>query len=115
MSEKILLDAICYLGTLLTLVSYCFRTVKLRVFVICGNIVNIIWAILDNQQAILISNLLYLSVNAWGLRKELKVHSVKKDFRSLSPVFKDGLFHCNGYSAKTEKELISILKKQKIL
>lgn len=110
MSYKLILDIICYSGTAFTLLSYCFRTLKLRIFLLCGNTVNIIWAILDHQIPILISNILYLIINIFGLFKELNVNKTKQEFRKLSPYYEDGLYKCLGYSAKTEKELIEILK-----
>lgn len=113
--DKIILDVICYSGTGLTLLSYCFRTIKLRVFLLIGNIVNIIWAILANQFPVLISNILYVIINVFGLIKELNVNEIKKKFRSLNPKFKDGQFHCLGFSASTEKKLIAILKREKKL
>ena len=109
----LILNIICYVGTGFTLLSYCFRTLKLRIFLICGNAVNIVWAILANQVPILVSNVLYLAINIYGLIKEIKVNDTKKKFRELNPVFKDGKYHCLGHSADTEKELISLLKKNK--
>lgn len=115
MSQKLLLEIICYAGTLLTLVSYCFRTLKLRIFLTAGNVVNIVWAVLANQTPIFISNILYLAINLVGLLKEIRVNEMKKKFRSLNPIYKDGMYWCLDYSAKTEKELISILKESHIL
>ena len=112
---ELILNIICYVGTGFTLLSYCFRTLKLRVFLICGNAVNIVWSILAKQTPILVSNLLYLGINIYGLFKEIRVNETKKKFRSLNPVFENGMYHCQGYSAKTEKELISILKIEGIL
>ena len=40
--DKIILETICYSGTGFTLLSYCFRTIKLRMFLIIGNILNIV-------------------------------------------------------------------------
>lgn len=115
MSQKLLLEIICYAGTLLTLVSYCFRTLKLRIFLTAGNVVNIVWAILANQEPILVSNILYLVINLVGLFKEIRVNETKKRFRALNPIYKDGMYWCLDYSAKTEKELITILKEKRIL
>jgi hypothetical protein len=113
--SEVALNVICYSGTALTLLSYCFRTLKLRILLICGNVVNIVWSILAKQSPILISNILYLVINIFGLLKELRVNVTKKEFRKLNPYFKDGQYHCMEYSAPTEKELISLLKQNKKL
>ena len=113
--DKIILEIICYSGTGFTLLSYCFRTIKLRMFLIIGNILNIVWAFLEKQFPILVSNILYIIINIFGLVKELNVNEIKKKFRSLDPKFKNGQFHCLGFSAPTEKKLIAILKKEKKL
>lgn len=105
-----ILELICYIGTAFTLISYCFRTLKLRIFLLCGNIVNIIWAILANQIPILVSNILYFIINFIGLIKEINVNKTKKEFRKLNPIYKNGMYKCNDFSAPTEKELISLLK-----
>lgn len=115
MDTDLILNIICYAGTGFTLLSYCFRTLKLRVFLICGNVVNIVWAILVNQVPILISNILYLAINVFGFFKEIQVNRTKKKFRALNPHFKNGQFYCSDYCASTEKELISILKKKGII
>lgn len=109
----LILNIICYAGTALTLLSYCFRTLKLRIFLVCGNVVNIIWAVLAKQTPILVSNILYLGINIFGLVKEVRVNVIKREFRKLNPYFENGTYHCKGYSAVTEKELISIMKKNK--
>lgn len=110
MSTELILNIICYTGTGLTLLSYCFRTLKLRILLLCGNVVNILWAVLAKQTPILVSNILYLGINIFGLIKEIRVNETKKEFRKLNPYFDNGMYHCLGYSAKTEKELISVLK-----
>ena len=110
MSTELILNIICYTGTGLTLLSYCFRTLKLRILLLCGNVVNILWAVLAKQTPILVSNILYLGINIYGLVKEIRVNETKKEFRKLNPYFENGQYHCLGYSAKAEKELISVLK-----
>ncbi len=112
MNAELILNIVCYIGTGFTLLSYCFRTLKLRIFLICGNLVNIIWAIFAKQTPILVSNVLYIGINIYGLIKEVKVNETKKKFRALNPVFENGEYKCLDCSAKTEKELISILKKE---
>lgn len=110
-----ILDIICYLGTALTLISYCCRTLMLRVFVISGNVVNIIWALLANQMPIVYSNILYLIINIIGLIREIHVNKTKKKFRSLNPSFDGEFYTYKNFKGKSEKELISILKKEKII
>lgn len=115
MEKKLILDIICYVGTAFTLLSYCFRTLKLRVLLIFGNFVNIVWSVLAKQYPILVSNILYITINIFGLLKELEVNRTKKEFRKLNPVFENNMFKCSGFQASTEKELISILKKNGFL
>ena len=41
MNTELILNIICYAGTGFTLLSYCFRTLKLRIFLVCGNVVTV--------------------------------------------------------------------------
>ena len=58
---------------------------------------------LAKQTPILVSNILYLGINIFGLIKEIRVNETKKEFRKLNPYFDNGMYHCLGYFAKTEK------------
>ena len=72
-----LAEIISYLATLFLLISYCCRTVKLRVFQIFGGIANIIfaWMIMEaspSARSIIISNIIYLAINIVQIFKEIK-------------------------------------------
>ena len=72
-----LAEIISYLATLFLLISYCCRTVKLRVFQIFGGIANIIfaWMIMEaspSARSIIISNIIYLAINIVQLFREIK-------------------------------------------
>lgn len=70
-------EIVSYIATLFLLISYCCRTVKLRIFQIFGGITNIIFAemILDaspSARSIIISNIIYLTINIIQLFREIK-------------------------------------------
>jgi len=78
-----LAEIISYLATFLLLISYCCRTVKLRIFQIFGGIANIIFAymILDQSpsaRSIIISNIIYLGINFVQLFREIKIAKQEK-------------------------------------
>lgn len=78
-----LAEIISYLATLFLLISYCFRTVKLRIFQILGGSTNIIFAymILDQStsaRSIIISNIIYLIINIIQLFNEIKREQIEK-------------------------------------
>ena len=71
-------EIVSYMATALLLVSYCYRTVKLRVFQILGGLANMTFAymILDSSpsaRSIIVSNIIYLVINAVQLYREIKI------------------------------------------
>lgn len=78
-----LAEIISYLATLFLLISYCFRTVKLRIFQILGGITNIIFAYMILEQStsarsIIISNIIYLIINVIQLFNEIRRERLEK-------------------------------------
>ena len=72
-----LAEIISYIATGLLLISYCCRTVWLRIFQILGGLANIIFAAMILEQSIsarsiIYSNIIYLIINAIQLFKELR-------------------------------------------
>lgn len=72
-----LAEIIFYLATLLLLISYCCRTVWLRLFQILGGCANIIFASMILEQSlsarsIIFSNIAYLLINIVQLFRELR-------------------------------------------
>ena len=71
-----LAEIISYIATLFLLISYCCRTVKLRIFQVLGGSMNILFAymILDaspSARSIIISNIIYLGINIVQLFREI--------------------------------------------
>lgn len=74
-----LAEIISYLATFFLLISYCCRTVWLRVFQILGCCTNIIFAclILDSitsARSIIFANIAYLAINIVQLFREMHRH-----------------------------------------
>lgn len=72
-----LAEIISYIATLFLLISYCYRTVKLRIFQILGGSTNILFAymILDaspSARSIIVSNIIYLAINIVQLFREIE-------------------------------------------
>ena len=72
-----LAEIISYIATGFLLISYCCRTVKLRIFQIFGGIANMIFAymILDaspSARSIIVSNIIYLIINVIQLYREIQ-------------------------------------------
>jgi len=72
-----LAEIVSYTATLFLLISYCCRTVKLRIFQILGGSTNILFAymILDaspSARSIIISNIIYLVINIVQLFREIE-------------------------------------------
>lgn len=70
-------EIISYLATLFLLVSYCCRTVKLRIFQLIGGSLNILFAcmILDESKSarsIIVANVIYFTINLVQLYREIK-------------------------------------------
>lgn len=71
-----LAEIISYIATLFLLISYCCRTIKLRIFQVLGGSTNILFAymILDaspSARSIIISNIIYLGINIVQLFREI--------------------------------------------
>jgi hypothetical protein len=69
-------EIISYIATGFLLISYCCRTVKLRIFQLIGIIFNLIfaWMILDQSpsaRSIIVSNIIYFIINFIQLFREL--------------------------------------------
>lgn len=72
-----LAEIISYIATGLLLISYCCRTVWLRVFQIFGCSTNMLFAYLILEQSIsarsiIYSNIIYLTINIVQLFREIK-------------------------------------------
>lgn len=72
-----LAEIVSYIATGLLLISYCCRTVWLRVFQIFGGVANIIFAAMILEQSIsarsiIYSNIIYLTINIIQFFRELK-------------------------------------------
>ena len=82
-------EIVAYVATLFLLISYCYRTIKLRIFQILGGITNMIFAymILDSSpsaRSIIFSNIIYLAINTVQLFREINRELIKKYKRTYS-------------------------------
>jgi hypothetical protein len=80
-------EIISYIATGFLLISYCCRTVKLRLFQIFGGIANMIFAymILDSSpsaRSIIISNIIYLTINTIQLFREINLEIQERHERN---------------------------------
>ena len=78
-----LAEIISYIATGFLLISYCCRTIKLRIFQIFGGIANMIFAYMileasPSARSIIISNIIYLIINIIQLFREIQRKKRKK-------------------------------------
>lgn len=70
-------EIVSYVATLFLLISYCCRTVKLRIFQIIGCSTNILFACMilnasPSARSIIVSNIIYLIINIIQLFREIE-------------------------------------------
>lgn len=73
MDEKLMLEMVGYLGTLLVLFSFTRRDIKwLRIFNMMGGGISLIYAILVNTMPVVILNGSLILINGYQLLREIK-------------------------------------------